>query len=101
MSNPWLADAFAHHVWATMRLVDVCRTLTPEQLQTIIPGTYGSILATMRHLVNGDSFYLSVMPGEVIADVDSDQMDLDELRAAFEIQVRHGHECWQSTPTRM
>ncbi len=27
-----LDDAFAHHVWATERLLDVCDGLTPEQL---------------------------------------------------------------------
>ena len=86
MVNPWLGDAFAHHVWATIRLRDVCRALTAEQIETPIAGTYGSILGTMRHLVNGDSFYLSVMPGEDTAEVDTHQMDLDALRSALAVQ---------------
>ena len=44
-------DAFAHHVWATLTLMDVCLALGPGQLETAVPGTYGSILDTMRHTV--------------------------------------------------
>ncbi len=60
MTRPDLSDAFAHHVWATLRLLDVCQELGPEQLETAVPGTYGSILDTMRHLVAADSSYLFV-----------------------------------------
>ena len=41
-----LDDSFAHHIWATERLIDVCEALTPEQLRTPAPGTYGSIIET-------------------------------------------------------
>ncbi len=61
MSRPMLAEAFAHHVWATIRLVDACLPLSPEQLETTAEGTYGSILATMRHLIGGDASYLWVL----------------------------------------
>ena len=61
MNRSLLEDAFAHHVWATLRLIDTCLALSPEQLETSVPGTYGSILETMRHLVGGDSSYLSVL----------------------------------------
>ena len=37
MTRPILADAFAHHVWATQRLIDTCLELTPEQLATFEP----------------------------------------------------------------
>ena len=36
-------DAFRHNGWATVRLIDACAALTPEQLATDISGTYGSI----------------------------------------------------------
>lgn len=51
-------DGFVHHVRATHRLLDACVALSPEQLEIAVPGTYGSILATARHLVGGDSLYL-------------------------------------------
>jgi uncharacterized damage-inducible protein DinB len=84
MSRSLLEDAFAHHVWATLRLVDVCLGLSPEQLGTSVPGTYGSILETMRHLVGADSSYLFVTSGERTPRIDEDHMALPELRAAME-----------------
>ena len=84
MSRPLLADAFAHHAWATVRLIDTCLTLTPEQLATGVPGTYGSILATMRHLVGADRSYLSLLSGGQVQQIDEDRMSLPELRAAME-----------------
>ena len=32
MSRSLVDDAFAHHVWATLRLIDTCLVLTGEQL---------------------------------------------------------------------
>jgi uncharacterized damage-inducible protein DinB len=79
-----LKDAFAHHVWATLRLFDSCMELTPEQLQTAAPGTYGSILDTARHIVGADASYLFVTTRERTARIDEDRMDLPQLRAQME-----------------
>ena len=84
MSGSLLDDAFAHHAWATMRLIDTCLPLSPEQLESTVPGTYGSIIETMRHLVGGDSDYLSIMTADRAHLVDADQMDLPALRVAIE-----------------
>jgi len=84
MSSSLLEDAFGHHVWATLRLIDVCLPLNPEQLAAAVPGTYGSILETMRHLVGADSSYLFSMTGGRTPLIDEDRMDLRELRAAME-----------------
>jgi uncharacterized damage-inducible protein DinB len=83
MTSP-LSDAFGHHVWATLRLLDACDRLTPEQLATTVPGTYGSILDTMRHLVGADASYLYVTSGGAVEAIDEERMDLGELRAAME-----------------
>jgi uncharacterized damage-inducible protein DinB len=58
MSRSLLEDACGHHVWAAVRLIDVCLSLSPEQLETVVPGTYGSILQTQQHVVGSDSWYL-------------------------------------------
>lgn len=79
-----LEDAFDHHVWATLRLLDVCLELSSEQLATPVPGTYGSILETQRHLVGSDAYYLFAATGERGHLVDEDHIDLPELRAAME-----------------
>jgi uncharacterized damage-inducible protein DinB len=84
VSDSLLADAFAHHVWATLRLIDACHALSTEQLGTAVPGTYGSILDTQRHLVGADSSYLFVTTGGRTALIDEDHMGLPELLAAME-----------------
>ena len=66
MNGQLLQDAFGHHVWASVAVLDLCAPLTPEQLDTNVPGTYGSIIDTLRHLVGGDAGYLEVLsPGAV------------------------------------
>src|SRR6476659_8847978 len=92
MTSSDLSDAFGHHVWATLRLFDVCQALGPEQLETAVPGTYGSILDTMRHLVAADSSYLFVTTRGRTQPIDEEDMDLPALRAAFE---GHG-DAWSS-----
>ena len=92
MTRSDLSDAFGHHVWATLRLFDVCQGLGPEQLETAVPGTYGSILDTMRHLVAADSSYLFVTTRGRTQPIDEEDMDLPALRAAFE---GHG-DAWSS-----
>jgi len=92
MTRSDLSDAFGHHVWATLRLFDVCQGLGPEQLETAVPGTYGSILDTMRHLVAADSSYLFVTTRGRTQPIDEEDMDLLALRAAFE---GHG-DAWSS-----
>jgi len=84
MSESMLQDAFGHHVWATLRVIDACVALNPEQLETAVPGTYGSILATIRHLVGGDAWYLETLSRNRIPGIDEDQMDLSALRTAME-----------------
>ena len=78
-------DAFAHHVWATLQLIDSCLALDPGQLETAVPGTYGSILDTMRHTVGADASYLFVLSGGRTPSIDEDHMDLTELRAAMQL----------------
>jgi len=82
-----LDDAFRHHVWATLELIDVCATLPPDQLETSVPGTYGSIIDTMRHLVGGDRGYLFVISGGRVQPIEEEEearMDLAGLRKVME-----------------
>jgi uncharacterized damage-inducible protein DinB len=83
MSRPILADAFGHHTWATLRLIDACLPLTSEQLATPVPGTFGSILDTVRHLVGADCSYLELLSGGQVARIEEEEMDLQALRAAM------------------
>jgi uncharacterized damage-inducible protein DinB len=84
MSGSLLGDAFAHHAWATFRVLDACEALSPEQMETAAPGTYGSILDTMRHIVGSDSWYLFRLSGERYPTIEEAEMDLAQLRATME-----------------
>ena len=86
MTRSDLEDAFGHHVWATQRVLDACATLTPDQLASPVPGTYGSILDTLRHLVGSDAWYLFVITGGTGPRIDEDVMDVGELRAVMDGQ---------------
>lgn len=90
MTRPLLSDAFEHHAWATLRLIDACAALTPEQLATAVPGTYGTILDTLRHLVSADSWYLHRCSGYRTPPIEDDEeaaMDLAALREAVSRQA--------------
>ena len=84
MTTSLLADAFGHHVWATLTLFDSLADLTPEQMETSVPGTFGSILETVRHLVQADCSYLNVIGGGARPQIDEETMDLAALRAEME-----------------
>jgi len=83
MPSPILADAFGHHIWASLRVLDACGTLDDAQLATTVPGTYGSIMDTLRHLVDADVFYLDVLLGRA-EPFDRDASDIPMLRAIME-----------------
>lgn len=83
MSRSALADAFAHHIWATVRVLDACAALSAEQLGTIVPSTDRSIVDTARHFVGGDALYLLWLTGDRAFVIDADAMDLAALRSAM------------------
>ena len=84
MTGSDLEDAFGHHVWATLRVIDVCASLDQEQLASPVPGTYGSILDTMRHTVGADAWYLFVITKGRVPQIEEETMELDELRVVME-----------------
>lgn len=60
MSTPTsvLQDAFERHIWATRRLLDRLAAMDASDLERATPGTYGTIAATLTHLVDADDRYL-------------------------------------------
>ena len=59
MSTPPMLRQMRHDVWATGKLLERCRLLTPEQLQLTALGTYGSIQKTFAHIVRANEGYLN------------------------------------------
>ena len=62
--NDGLIDAFRHNAWATDEVLRVCRALTKSQLSRTTPGTYGSIIDTLRHIVGSEAGYYARLAGE-------------------------------------
>lgn len=88
MSESLLDDAFGHHAWATLKLIDACSSLSAEQLATDVPDGYGSILRTLQHIVGSDAFDLAIVAGTSLATADTKQMGLRELAAEAEATAR-------------
>jgi uncharacterized damage-inducible protein DinB len=87
MSNDHLATILGHHVWATLQLLDHCAALTPVELRLATPGTYGSIHATLAHLVAADRRYLvGITGGERMSWSPDDPPPIAALRVEAERQ---------------
>jgi uncharacterized damage-inducible protein DinB len=57
MLRHMLEQLFEQESWATQVLLEVCERLTPEQLATTIPSTYGTIFETLHHFIESDGHY--------------------------------------------
>jgi uncharacterized damage-inducible protein DinB len=55
-----------HDVWATDKLIAHCRQLPAEQLQLSVPGTYGTVLRTLQHVVSADENYVVRLLGALL-----------------------------------
>jgi uncharacterized damage-inducible protein DinB len=87
MTRDHLRTIVGHHIWATLGLLDRCATLTPAELELTTPGTYGSIHATLAHLVAADRRYLCGITGEErVSWRPDDPPPVAELRAEAERQ---------------
>jgi uncharacterized damage-inducible protein DinB len=53
-----LRELFEHHFWATETLIGHLEGLPAERLDASVPGTYGSMIDTLTHMVDADSRYL-------------------------------------------
>jgi uncharacterized damage-inducible protein DinB len=54
-----ITTLFSHNLWANLRLLELCAGLTIEQLETAVQGAYGSIHATLEHIVSSEQSYFS------------------------------------------
>jgi len=61
-----LDHVLRHHTWANAAIIDFCRGLDPARLESVAPGTYGTIERTLHHVVRSQQWYLQLLTGEVI-----------------------------------
>lgn len=60
---PHLIEAFRHSAWATRMLIGVCRGRSAEELRRPAKG-FGSVWATLHHVVVSDAVYAGILSGE-------------------------------------
>ena len=58
-----LSQAFQYNRWANLHILKVCSTLDDRQLQLASPGTYGTIAATLQHLLAAEQRYVRRLTG--------------------------------------
>ncbi len=86
MSDGTLLRAVRHNGWANDELIAICARLSPERLAWTVPGTYGSIHATLQHIVGAEEGYLYALGGDElpprgkVASPEQGLVPLDELR---------------------
>jgi uncharacterized damage-inducible protein DinB len=61
--NSALEEAFRAHAWATRRLLEFCRDLSPEQLAATNLATGWTSLETFTHFVSADGYYVGALSG--------------------------------------
>jgi uncharacterized damage-inducible protein DinB len=78
--NGTLLELYRHKTWATLRLIEYCQGLDDEHLDATIPGTFGTIRNTLRHLVGAEEGYFWALTRERLSEPLPDgPAPLDEL----------------------
>ena len=58
-----MIEPFRHNSWATLRLLEFLREVDPVLLEATAPGAYGSIRATLAHLVGAEESLAAICEG--------------------------------------
>jgi uncharacterized damage-inducible protein DinB len=90
-NNGALLTAARHNCWANLQLLDFCSKLTTEQIAWTASGTYGTVHATLQHIIESEQDYISMMSRGQFTPNLGHEASLDELqtlasRSAEEIE---------------
>ena len=58
-----LHDLARHNAWATEQTLAFCQGLDEPTLQATVPGTFGTIIETLRHIIDAEASYLYRLTG--------------------------------------
>jgi len=58
-----LVELIRYNNWANAQVLLACLQLTPHQLTATAPGTYGTIHATLRHILRAEADYIGRLTG--------------------------------------
>jgi uncharacterized damage-inducible protein DinB len=101
MPNEHFTRLFRHNRWANLLLMDACRDLGPEQLQTGVPGTYGELGPTLAHLASAEAGYawrFDQAPGRFSWDDGEPVPPIGTLRSALDASGTRLIELASTTP---
>ena len=59
-----LLELVKHKTWATQKLFALCQSVDPQLIDITTPGVYGTLRATLVHMVNADRNYYRRLCGE-------------------------------------
>ena len=62
--NDGLRHFFQQNLWANLRLLEECASLTDAQLDATLDGTYGSVRVTLMHIFAGEESYVQHFTGQ-------------------------------------
>ena len=58
-----LVELIRYNNWANAQVLLACQQLTPHQLAATAPGTYGTIYATLEHIIRAEAAYMGRLTG--------------------------------------
>lgn len=58
-----LVEMFRYNAWANRVLLDACKGLSEAELETSLPGTAGTLRATLTHLVTSPESFINRITG--------------------------------------
>lgn len=59
-----LAEFIRYNNWANQQVLGACEQLDEDQLAATMPGAFGTIRDTLRHIIEGEAFYVSLLSGD-------------------------------------
>ena len=76
-----ISKMFEYHLWANTKLIEVCGSLTDEQLGVEAEGVFGRIHPTLVHIIRAEGNYLNRITGSRPwgDDLDLGKLALSEL----------------------
>jgi uncharacterized damage-inducible protein DinB len=88
MSDAPLLEFMRYNNWANQQVLAACQQLSEEQLAAAAPGAYGTIRATLQHIIRAESRYAFRFTGTTLEPPFKwDDLPSLDLLAAYHAQV--------------
>lgn len=63
LSESTLMEFILYNNWANQQVLETCQKLNEDQLAATMPGAYGTIRATLEHIIEGEAYYVALLTG--------------------------------------